>query len=927
MASSHDWQGYGNPLPGPGGGEIPLNNFDDFQQYAHPQSSQPYEGADSGNHFFGSTSFPNYPPIQSGGYFGANSFSGNNLPDQQSHFSGTHGYENVDSGGGGVHGHGAPSHQSYRGPGFNTHPGYGTLPQSEFNTGYEAEQQTQAQQQAQAHDHAPSAFGTQAWQAQSQQLLAQQVPTQQTPSQQVPPQQATANFAQRTIGYETHSPSPMYQQRQQIGPYPGAPIGQRGISFGSSGANGYYGAQSPQVPTPQYGDQGRDSAGVGGYQTSINPPPARPAEPVALNSLEVSQSGQFQPLKEQNKDDGAAWVLPEGSPNLFAKNPPKTKIGNFAAVIAGIAKKRPTKQDGTKHLPPGNPLLPRRSCRLPSEIQAERTWLEGLLENATTSTSRNAIQQRLTRLDNEQVIIADLEGSKPIPRVSKASRVKVPKHKSPAMDSTRKSRSSESEDDDDISLNGVARQIMSNPRPQVALEAVKYDVIKVLWRDPKLPEPSTQAVGDNIHAFGNYVTDLWTKSKDLKSDVEKAQNEKDEAKLQSLRAALDSTYTSIQVAIEAAIKFGDNYTLTQLGTHKKLFGSFCILLRNRFAAKDYNGPMPKAILKLMSLAVTVNTAFLTTKAKLDPVRQKYNSNLDEEARDYMDLIFDNAKKRSALEAETSREDAKKGDDVKKAIPGGPKKTSTTSTRDVQPTPKLLPPKKNVPLKANAEIKKMQPINYSGLGSARKISNVAKANSSSTSSKRPSDEDVDLRAPKKAAVENGTGVPSAPKTTSTAPATAQAPSAPSAQARSRPTGSMLPGRSRVSVMQPKKPAPQAASAPPAPQQTSNSLIGDLLAQIAAPKEEAKAPKEPERPPETPEETARRLRKESRRHLRVSWKPNDELTSIRTFEHDTTEDEGRDDSMLRDARDNRSEGRMFKQDAQGCQMELWPYATPS
>ncbi|KAF3058144.1 hypothetical protein GL218_05244 [Daldinia childiae] len=474
------------------------------------------------------------------------------------------------------------------------------------------------------------------------------------------------------------------------------------------------------------------------------------------------------------------------------------------------------------------------------------------------------------------------------------------------MDSTSKPKSLENvPEDEENATDATAREIKSSGRPSDALKAIEYDIINILWRDPKHPEFPHNLVIDKLHVFADYVINLWSKSKDLKSKVDDAKKKNDQAKATSLKADLDATYDTIRVAIEAAIMFGDRFTLTQIGIHTKFLGNLSILLRTLFVAEDYNGRLPKAILKLLSLFVTVEVEFLKERVKLDRVRQKFKDNLDEESTDYMDQIFDNAKKRSALKAEETREDVKKNEDGKKAIQG-PKKPSSMSNKDpvIAPSSKT-PLSKNDALskKNNAEIKR--PIDYSSLGSARKVSSTAaKSSPSLTASKRPGDDGVDSRVPKKLAVENAAGAPSSAKTSSNVtPAIPQSSSA-NAQSRSRPSGSMLPGRSRSSAkVQPKKPVAR---------QPASSAIGGLLAEINS--EKPKQVKEPERAPETPEETEIRLRKEAKRKLHVTWKPDGELTEIRILEHDTAEDKGRDDNMLRDARDNRSEGQVLRESVQ-------------
>lgn len=66
----------------------------------------------------------------------------------------------------------------------------------------------------------------------------------------------------------------------------------------------------------------------------------------------------------------------------------------------------------------------------------------------------------------------------------------------------------------------------------------------------------------------------------------------------------------------------------------------------------------------------------------------------------------------------------------------------------------------------------------------------------------------------------------------------------------------------------------------------------------------------RAPETPEEKKKRLRKQERRKLRVSFKADDELVQIREFVHDPEEDTGHEDSQVRDVGDSRGEGQMLK-----------------
>jgi len=86
----------------------------------------------------------------------------------------------------------------------------------------------------------------------------------------------------------------------------------------------------------------------------------------------------------------------------------------------------------------------------------------------------------------------------------------------------------------------------------------------------------------------------------------------------------------------------------------------------------------------------------------------------------------------------------------------------------------------------------------------------------------------------------------------------------------------------------------------------------MANLTKPKEAEPVLKQEDiNPPETPEEKTRRVRKENRRKLRVSWKPDESLTAIKYFTHDPEEELGHDASQVRDVGDIGSEGRMLKE----------------
>lgn len=84
----------------------------------------------------------------------------------------------------------------------------------------------------------------------------------------------------------------------------------------------------------------------------------------------------------------------------------------------------------------------------------------------------------------------------------------------------------------------------------------------------------------------------------------------------------------------------------------------------------------------------------------------------------------------------------------------------------------------------------------------------------------------------------------------------------------------------------------------------------MADLAKQKEAPPIKAEDTRKPETPEERQKRIRKEQRRKLRVSFKGDDELVQVREFVHDPEEELGHEDSQVRDVGDSRGEGQMLK-----------------
>ena len=451
-------------------------------------------------------------------------------------------------------------------------------------------------------------------------------------------------------------------------------------------------------------------------------------------------------------------------------------------------------------------------------------------------------------------------------------------------------------------------QIISAPRSKDALLALEQDVLKVGWTDPEPhPTPADTWVRNAVDKYGKLVREIWDVVKLLKTQLKEKEKDKKAAKeLKSLQQKIDEQLSKMVAVIEACLKYARPVVLNSLGGHDRLSIILGNTLRHAYGQKDYQSPLAKGAVRLMAKFTTLERDFLYDRLKLDAVYRSAKDKLDDETKELFKAIFANS-------VETKEEEAKEEEPEKKTAPKSVPKPGTntsepTVSKQVKKEPVLA---KRAPtflakdLKSASKsslLKKVQPTSGSDSDTRRANGDVTKSGASTAAAapiKRPRDEEGEARTAKKVATggPQGSGKIPAPSANGTGQSTNT-----TATPRTRPAGSLLPGKARPAA----KAAPK--TLPPASSGLSN--ISGLLAEIEKPKSPPRTREEPVKPPETAEEKTRRLRKEQRRGLRVSWKPDSELEQIRLFEHDAAEDEGRAHSMTQDAHDNRSEGLRLK-----------------
>ncbi|KAF5006350.1 hypothetical protein FDECE_7278 [Fusarium decemcellulare] len=425
------------------------------------------------------------------------------------------------------------------------------------------------------------------------------------------------------------------------------------------------------------------------------------------------------------------------------------------------------------------------------------------------------------------------------------------------------------------------KPIRAAVRPTDPAEAAAWDAIGIVNVEQSVARTNS-LIASRVQQAGEYFIKLRGEMNRAKQELDQAVKDKEaESEIAKSRQEFERKKEILYRALDATIEHADDAVLDNLGGHQKLVLSLVNALIMCIKSSDFSGKLPKIVLELFTHFPMTKKIAETTN--FETVRKRFADKGDSEVKELVQEITAKIKKLKAADPETST-------------------------------------------------------GYTGTSAASR----AKAGSKSAadhSAKRGRDEEADTRTVKKIAVESSGNSLSR----KLAQPKIQLQSASKTTAAKAAAASILPGKSRPIAKSvpkpetkadsshkttnddkpkadPKPPRPEAKS--PAPRNgttsTSSALSGiaSLLDSINAPKAESPAaPKETNSPetPETPEERAKRLRKEARRKLRVTWKPESELVQVKIFHKEDAEDEGREVNMIRDAGDDRSEGMVLKQRA--------------
>lgn len=419
-------------------------------------------------------------------------------------------------------------------------------------------------------------------------------------------------------------------------------------------------------------------------------------------------------------------------------------------------------------------------------------------------------------------------------------------------------------------------------RPSDPVKAMEYDVIRSMWF-----KKSKHLGGNTIReALGSYWTLLKPMRDKWKAEITaitEATTKNDQVTVENHKTIASKYRSILNAAFRATVRYGHDDIVGKLSENVNLFLSFYQILVDRFKESDING---ETVINILSLVVrcTSTTAALLEKTKLDKILPRLAKKGNDAVKDMLQKIEETVKANTEITAA----DTPKAEDVKL------EKSAIVSANATKVMPKA---------KAKVTTLGSIPKSMTIVGNAK--SSIPAKNSADGVTKAPSlKADVKKTDPKaKIVSELSKAKPIAPGRTPSVFA--------GLQSASKKPGTSNAAQKAALTVEKKDAKPTDVKKITTTTSTKSFSFADAIASIGQTKEVSMKRKvEDDKPPETEEERQKRERKESRRSLRVRWRPDALLVEIRLFTHDPEEEMGHNSNLLRDAADVKNEGRMLK-----------------
>ncbi|KAF2221883.1 hypothetical protein BDZ85DRAFT_134584 [Elsinoe ampelina] len=430
---------------------------------------------------------------------------------------------------------------------------------------------------------------------------------------------------------------------------------------------------------------------------------------------------------------------------------------------------------------------------------------------------------------------------------------------------------------------------------------IRYDSIKALWR-PKRRVLHTNSIKAGLKDYWEIVRTIRDRWKADTAALKEAEEKGRNSELPLLKSRVKDQRDMMQVAFKAAVEHGHR-SILELSSENLPFLLLCMqFLQDRSAKDDANGPLARSILEILSMCITL-TEEKVVKTHLRKMLPRYAKKGDTNTQALVTKI-ENAIKDGTKQA---------AEEQKASTPGKDSKPQSPVAEKPIPVAKTAPPV--------AGVKRSLPAGSSTSQPAKRVA----SGGSSTMATKVEPAKAGLLAKKPVIAANGTAKSATPaaapvvktKMTVSKPSSffnAMQSTAKKPAPAAKPAATSVLANALKQVEKKTAPTVTGAVAQAKAEQAAKSAFSfaGTMANLSKPKDKAPSPKpEQESAPETPEQRKKRLRKEARRGLRVTFKPDSSIEEVRIFTHDPDEELGHDASMTRDVGDVGGEGRMFKQ----------------
>ena len=515
---------------------------------------------------------------------------------------------------------------------------------------------------------------------------------------------------------------------------------------------------------------------------------------------------------------------------------------------------------------------------------------------------------------------------KPRGRPRKDGTIPVPKIDGQEVSTT---SDSDSEDDNEPPDPKPALLVVSPPTDLIG--RATYDAVAAVW-SPQNKRPIWGNIIKGMALFADAIKSLRDAWKAKNEALKKAENSNSN-NIQELRQDVGRFRTGVETALQRALQFGHEAHLNRLGENVHLLLALNSFLLDRITATDFDGSLVLSILKLMARFSTMTEEVLE-QTKVSKILQRLTKKGGTESKELAQKILAKAvvatKKKAAVVKPESPADAVSSSVSKLSVAGqsdlptglkrprdgegstvpAPKRVITKIPQSSKPLAVQAAERRRAEAAAQVQAAKSTKLTVNGVQKAAAAGTAPLATNSITLDK--------LKASTAPPVKPPASLFGSLQSASKKPGTSNADRAAAAKEKPAPV-----------------PKADVSSSPILPSKAAPSFsISDFLSDMSKPKE-AEPKKVEVLPNESDEQRAKRIRKEARRKLRVSWKPDDSLVETKIFTHDPEEELGQSDNMRRDVDDIGGEGRMLKlhMDKKGLEDEedegdeLEEYSTPT